>query len=199
MGLKQVALLMKYRKKAIHRLKVLPVYLLALLIFQYSTMIHADESVKMNIHVKGHVVASGGCTFDTQKPPDIDFGTVRYSTLGGNTLRDTSPQLLTSAMSCTGDYAGQTTMQLIPTKTGETDYQGVTLMQVMDDDTGTVSKDLGIRLLVNDIAQNINEAFKIDMKAQPVLKVELVQIGNGDGFVNGAGFSAAATLTMTFL
>ncbi|MEG2569275.1 MAG: hypothetical protein RSA84_24010, partial [Acinetobacter sp.] len=115
------------------------------------------------------------------------------------TLKDTSPQSLTSSMSCTGDYAGQTTMQLIPTITGETDYQGVRLMQVMDDSKGVPSKDLGIRLLVNGAPQNVNEAFNVDMTAQPTLKVELVQIGNGDGFVNGAAFSAAATLTMAFL
>lgn len=90
-------------------------------------------------------------------------------------------------------------MELVPTQTGETDYQGVSLMQVMDDSSGSLSKDLAIRLLVNDVAQNMNEAFSVDMKSQPSMKVELVQIGNGDGFVSGATFSAAATLTMAFL
>ncbi|MEG0866474.1 MAG: hypothetical protein RSG77_05410 [Hafnia sp.] len=172
---------------------------MALLIFPYSAIVNAAESVEMKIHVTGHIRATGSCTFSKKGPLNIGFGTVLYSTLGGNTLKDTSPQSLTSSMSCTGDYAGQTTMQLIPTITGETDYQGVRLMQVMDDSKGVPSKDLGIRLLVNGAPQNVNEAFNVDMTAQPTLKVELVQIGNGDGFVNGAAFSAAATLTMAFL
>lgn len=173
--------------------------LMAILILSWSAAANALEQAKVKIHVTGHIVASGTCTFDKQGPLAIDFGTVRYSTLGGNTLKETSPQALTSAMSCSGDYAGQTTMQLIPTKTGEIDFQGVSLMQVMDDDSGKLSKDLGIRLLVNNVAQNMNEAFSVDMKSQSKLEVELVQIGNGDGLVNGASFSAAATLTMAFL
>lgn len=190
---------MEQHKKTVRGLKALPACLMAFLILPCTATVNAADSVKMKIHVTGHIVATGSCTFDTQGPLNIDFGTVNYSTLGGNTLKDVQPQALTTSMKCSGDYAGQTTMELVPTQTGETDYQGVSLMQVMDDSSGSLSKDLAIRLLVNDVAQNMNEAFSVDMKSQPSMKVELVQIGNGDGFVSGATFSAAATLTMAFL
>lgn len=82
---------MEQHKKTVRGLKALPACLMAFLILPCTATVKAADSVKMNIHVTGHIVATGSCTFDTQGPLNIDFGTVNYSTLGKHPKRCAAP------------------------------------------------------------------------------------------------------------
>lgn len=167
-------------------------------IISLSSFASFADSIQATFNLTAKVTASGGCTFDQKGPIVVGFGTVYYTT-NGNTLKDVLPETILSSMTCVGDYAGQTQLQLTPSNTGVVNFQGNTLMQVIYDKSGAISPDLAIRLLVNDNPQDIDKAFNIDMKAQPQLKAELVQIGDGKSFISGEEFSGTATLTMTFL
>ncbi|MDE5204581.1 hypothetical protein PYX06_02065 [Citrobacter amalonaticus] len=60
-------------------------------------------------------------------------------------------------------------------------------------------QELGIRLLVNGLVQDVNAPFAVDMLTQqPAIQAELVLVGQGDGLINGARISASATLIMEF-
>lgn len=168
-----------------------------LLVMSVPVLGATGDSFTMNITISGTVVATGACTFNQGGTLTVDFGTLQYSTAGGsNVLKDASPQVLASSMTCTGDTEGSTVMTL-SSNSGSVEFQGNKLLPV-NYDSGGQSKDLAIRLLVNSQIQDVNSAFAVDMKNPPQLVAEVVQTGDGSSFVNGATFSANATLVMAF-
>ncbi|MEB8258289.1 fimbrial protein [Enterobacter asburiae] len=159
----------------------------------------AGDQFKMNINITGTVLATGACTFNQGGTVSVDFGTLQYTTTGGNNaLKDGYRQPLASGMTCTGDTDGSTVMTLNSSNGGSVDYQGNRLLPVTNDASRTQSTDLAIRLLVNEQVQDVNTAFAVDMQNPPLLEAEVVQTGSGSTFVSGATFSANATLTMAF-
>lgn len=157
------------------------------------------DKVTMKINITGTVVATGSCTFNETGPLAVDFGIVEYGTGGGkNSLMEGYRKTLTSSMTCTGDTEGSAAMTLFSGSGSIVNYQGNKLLPVKNDDGGSQSQDLAIRLLVNSDVQDINTAFAVDMNDPPQLEAEVVQIGSGSSFVSGSTFSANATLTMAF-
>lgn len=157
------------------------------------------DKFTMKINITGTVVATGSCTFNQGGTLTVDFGSVQYSTAGGsNTLKENYRQALASSMKCTGDTDGSSIMTLMSGNGSSVDFQGHKLLPVKYDDGGAQSKDLAVRLLVDNKVQDVNASFAVDMKTPPKLEAEVVQTGSGSSFVSGAAFSANATLIMAF-
>ncbi|MBL5841183.1 hypothetical protein JBO41_09715 [Enterobacter asburiae] len=153
----------------------------------------------MKINISGTVVATGSCSFNQGGTLVVDFGEVQYITAGGsNTLKEGYRQALASSMTCTGDTDGSAIMTLMSGNGSSVDFQGHRLLPVKYDDGGVESKDLAVRLLVDNKVQDVNASFAVDIKTPPNLEAEVVQTGNGSSFVSGAAFSANATLIMAF-
>lgn len=169
-----------------------------------SSAFAAGDQFKMNINISGTVVATGSCTFthkDSSGWDLIDFGNVRYSTVNGFVLEGTYRQNMDGAMTCTGDTEGTAEMTLTPLGNGDTvEFNGHKLIAVaMSGSSGSsISKNLGIALLVNGNVQDVATPFQIDIASPPGLEVELVQTGAADTVASGTKFIASAALTMTF-
>ncbi|MFA1017986.1 fimbrial protein [Enterobacter sp. SAT-E-asb] len=161
--------------------------------------VSADEPAKLNLNITGTVVVNGSCTFNRGKILTVDFGDVNFSTVNGNsTLDGNYRKPLPSTMTCTGDSAGKTQFTFKSVAGGTVDFKGQKLLPVSIN-ASNPGKQLGIRLLVDGVEKDVDAAFAVDMLAQPGLEVELVQVGDGSGLINGASISASATLVMEFL
>ena len=160
---------------------------------------NAGEPAKLNLNITGTVVANGSCTFNKGKTLTVDFGDVNFSTVNGSsTLDGTYRKSLSSTMTCTGDSAGKTQLTFKSVAGGTVDFKGQKLLPVSIN-AADPGEQLGIRLLVDGVEQDTDSAFAVDMLDQPGLQVELVQVGDGSGLINGAPISASATLVMEFL
>ena len=161
--------------------------------------VSAGEPAKLNLNITGTVIANGSCTFNKGKTLTVDFGDVNFSTVNGtSTLDGTYRKPLSSTMTCTGDSAGKTQLTFKSVAGGTIDFKGQKLLPVSIN-ASNPGKQLGIKLLVNGVAQDVDSAFAVDMLAQPELQVELVLVGDGTGLINGAPISASATLVMEFV
>lgn len=178
------------------------VMLMTLISLPYSTVQansirDTGDKYSMNIKISGTIVANGSCTFNQGGTIDVDFGDVRFkTTTTGNTLEGKYIKELASSMTCTGDTEGTASMLLSSDNQQAVDYEGHKLLGTLVNKTST--PDLAIMLQVNDVVQDINNAFTVNMQNPPVLTVELIQVGSGSTMNNDAEITASATLTMAF-
>lgn len=157
----------------------------------------AADPVSLNINISGTVVANGSCTF-IKKTNTVDFSEVDFEQVdGGTVLSGSYRKTVPSTMSCTGDTGGKAQMTF-STVGGTLDYDGHKLLPVSINDSN-LGQELGIRLLVNGLVQDVNAPFAVDMLMQPAIQAELVLVGKGDGLISGAKISASATLIMEFV
>lgn len=174
-------------------------------VFSCSMAHAADEQFKMNINISGTVIATGSCTFDAGSGSDVvvDFGDVHYWALNQSDVGDKLQLMgeyrrpLNSAMTCSGDTEGTTTMTFKGNMNSLQSYEGAYVLPVK---VGTDPRNIGIRLLVDGKAQNVDEPFIVDMASPPVLEAELVQTGiiYPDDIKSGDSLQASATLIMAF-
>ncbi|EGT3573384.1 hypothetical protein QNN88_20185 [Citrobacter sp. ANG330] len=174
------------------------VLLLSLMVGGYSAF--ADDSVNININISGTVVANGACTFNNGDSATVDFSEVDFEPAdGGTVLSGSYLETVPATMSCTGDAGGKAQMTFSPVGGVTLDYNGHKLLPVSINDSNP-GQELGIRLLVNGLVQDVNAPFAVDMLTQqPAIQAELVLVGQGDGLINGARISASATLIMEFV
>ncbi|MDA5604289.1 fimbrial protein [Enterobacter sp. PI-10] len=173
--------------------------MVASVLFAFTFFAKADDPVRLNINITGTVVANGSCTFNKGETLTVDFGDVEITTVNGSSKIDGSYQkTLSSMMTCSGDIAGSAQMTLKSVAGGTVEYQGQKLLPVSIN-AKNPGQELGIRLLVDGVEQDIDAAFPVDASQQPGLQVELVQIGDGSGLVGGAPITASATLIMEFV
>lgn len=155
------------------------------------------DQFTMDINISGTVVANGSCTFTNGRESDVNFGDVRYhTTAGGNVLESTYSKTLVSDMTCTGDTAGTATMILSSANQENVDYEGHKLLGTSVN--GIASKDLAIQLVVDDVVQDVNSAFTVDLGKPPKLVAKLLLVGDGGSLTDDTSISSSATLTMAF-
>lgn len=160
----------------------------------------AGDQFKMNINISGTVVATGTCTFDNSVLGEIDFGNVTYSTDIGFKLIGEYRQKLNSAMTCSGDTVGTTTMTFTDQLGNAVDFNGHKLLSISNANHGGILQNLGIEFLANGEIQDVGTAFTVDLSNPPQLEANLVQIGSSAdaAIVEGNTILASAVLTMEF-
>lgn len=158
------------------------------------------DQFKMKVNISGIVTVTGQCTFDQGGTLLVEYNDLLYSSLtGNNTLVSTSlKKPLVGKLTCLGDSAGNPQLNLSSTNGTSVSWQGNTLLPVIIDATSKQSTSLAIKLLVDGVAQDVNTWFSVDLRKQPTLEAELVQMTDGTDFVNGSTISSLATLTMAF-
>lgn len=148
-----------------------------------------------NINISGVLVANGTCTFDQGGAQTIDFGKVLLISTGSNTveLSGDYQKSLSSNFTCSGDSEGLLQMKFT-SSTGS--YETYNNKKILGTDKGIV----GIELLVDGAAQNMDEWFSVDKKSLPVLQAKLVQVSttNSNNVVSGDKFTASGTLVLAF-
>lgn len=159
-----------------------------------------DEN-QLKINISGTVVATGSCLFLTPQPGDVSFGDVRYSSVAGvNNLTGSYIRPLDGRVACKGDTAGGTHFRF-ESRSGTPVSDGSHKLLPVSVGSGTnpPNVNLGIRLLVNGKVQDVDTDFSVDIKNQPTLEVELVQLNPDDNtWTNGQSITSHAILTLSF-
>ncbi|HHT3528799.1 fimbrial protein [Enterobacter asburiae] len=163
-----------------------------------ASAVFAADPVNLDINISGTVVANGSCTFG-QEETVVDFKEVDFAEENGVTsLSGAYRKPLSAVMTCSGDSGGKAQMTFSAVDGITLDFGGHKLLPVSINDSNA-GHELGIRLLVNGLVQDVNVPFAVDMLMQPAIQAELVLVGNGDGLISGAKISASATLVMEFV
>ncbi|MFN1150109.1 fimbrial protein [Serratia liquefaciens] len=139
--------------------------------------------IRVGVNIHGTVIATASCTFNGQKPLQIDYGDVYISDLAPGHYRKN----LDYALNCRGDSDGKQVVMKFMGDGAEFDGQ---LLK-------TDIRGLGIKLLNNSNVQPLNSWFVIDPGNQPALEVELVKQDKAT-FQNGQMFRGAATLVVEY-
>lgn len=184
------------------RVKMKLLMIMCLVIVFNSNAAHAKTNLtasgaasSTNINISGVLVANGTCTFDQGGAQTIDFGKVLLISTGSNTVELTGDyqKTLSSNFTCSGDSEGLLQMKFT-SSTGS--YETYNNKKILGTDKGIV----GIELLVDGTAQNMDEWFSVDKKSLPVLQAKLVQFStaNTNNVVSGDKFTASGTLVLAF-
>jgi len=169
--------------------------LLALSGVSYAMPGNQGDVSTINIDINGTIVANGSCKFNQGSSLTVDFGDIRLTASGTNTvtLDGNYIQPIVSDFQCSGDSAGLLQMQLSNIGDNYETYNGTQVL-------GTQTDIVGIELLVNGAPQDMGQWFTVDQNDLPTLQAQLVQLSttNSKNVVSGDTFSTSGTLKLSF-